>query len=70
MVHVPELRHRQSLTCERLVSIAHWSQALFALGTIAMLAGAWYLSNPLSLLGVALMVPMMALVFIYVRNCK
>ena len=52
------------------VTIAHWSQVLFALGVIAMLAGAWYMSTALSLLGVALMVPMLTLVFIYVRNCN
>ena len=52
------------------MTLAHCSQLLFALGVIAMLAGAWYMSTALSLLGVALMVPMLTLVFIYVRNCK
>jgi hypothetical protein len=52
------------------MTIAHTSQALFALGFLALMAGAWFISTPLSLLGVALMAPMLALVFIYVRNCK
>ena len=52
------------------MTIAHWTQLLFALGVIAMLAGAWYISNALSLLGVALMVPMLVLVFIYARTTK
>ena len=50
------------------MTIAHWSQLLFALGVIAMLAGAWYISTAVSLLGVALMVPMITLVYLYVRN--
>ena len=50
------------------MTIAHWSQLLFALGVIAMLAGARYTSNALSLLGTALMVPMLVLVFIYIQT--
>lgn len=52
------------------MTIAHWSQVLFALGVIALLAGAWFTSTVLSLLGAALMVPMLVLISIYVRKMQ
>ncbi|WP_158252566.1 hypothetical protein [Cryobacterium sp. Y57] len=51
------------------MTATHWTELLFTLGVILILAGAWTLTAALGILGVALILPMPALAY-YVRNME
>ncbi|WP_166790205.1 hypothetical protein [Cryobacterium sp. Hh11] len=52
------------------MTVANWSQVLFGLGWLLIFGGAWFLIPALTILGAALMLPMMTLVYLYVRTSK
>lgn len=52
------------------MTATHWTQLLFTLGVLLILAGAWTLTPALGILGVALILPMPVLSYLYLRNTR
>ena len=53
------------------MTAAHWVIVLAVFGALLIFAGAWFLSNPLALFGVAFMVPLLLVLgFTYARKMQ